>query len=292
MQISVRGVGIEVDDQGPPSAPPLLMIMGLGMQLVGWPDELVQALLARGLRVIRIDNRDIGLSQGFDHLGVPNIGWAALRYLLRLPISSPYSLRNMAEDSVGVLDALGIQRAHICGASMGGMIAQHIAALHPQRVASLSLMMTSSGSRRLPQPSYAVQKALRSRPASDEPEAAVAHLENVLRIIGSPGYPPEPERLRRRLLQSVQRAWRPAGTSRQLLAVVADGDRSPMLGKISAQTCVIHGAEDPLIPVAAAHDLVARIPGAVADIVPGMGHDLPLPLFDRFADVISNNARR
>jgi pimeloyl-ACP methyl ester carboxylesterase len=292
MRISVRGVELEVDDQGPASAPPLLLIMGVGMQLTAWPDELVQGLIARGFRVIRLDNRDAGLSQGFDHLGVPNLAAAAIRFWLRLPVPSPYRIADMAVDAAGVLDALGIERAHLCGASMGGMIAQHLAAAQPQRVASLTLMMTTSGARHLPQARMEVQRALMSRPKEGGPAAAAAHLQRVLALIGSPAFPPEPERLRRRLNESVGRAWRPAGTARQLVAVAADGDRSALLKQIKAPTRVIHGNADPLVPVAAGHDLVAKIAGAQGDFIDGMGHDLPLQLLDRFANGIRANADR
>jgi pimeloyl-ACP methyl ester carboxylesterase len=292
MQIVANGIGIEVDDQGPAGAEPLLLIMGLGMQLIGWPDELVQLLLSRGFRVIRHDNRDVGLSQGFDHLGVPNLPLAALRHALRLRVHAPYSIADMAQDALGVLDALGIAQAHVCGASMGGMIAQHLAARHPQRVKSLTLLMTTSGSRRLPQAPWSVQKVLMSRPDGSDAEAVVAHLLNVMSVIGSPAYPPEPARLQRRLRQSVQRAWRPAGTTRQLAAVAADGDRTTLLVGIKAPTLVIHGEADPLVPVAAGRDLAQRIAGAQSDFIPGMGHDLPLQLLPRLADGITANARR
>lgn len=292
MQIASNGIHIEVDDQGPASAEPLLLIMGLGMQLTGWPEELVQLLVSRGFRVIRLDNRDAGLSQSFDHLGVPNLGLAALRHTLRLPVRSPYSLGDMAADALGVLDALGLPRVHVCGASMGGMIAQHLAAQHPERVKSLTLMMTTTGARRLPQAKWAVQKVLLSRPRSADPEAVVAHLQKILRLIGSPAFPAEPELLRQRLLASVARAWRPAGTARQLAAVVADGDRSALVARIQSPTCVIHGQADPLVPVGAANDLGARIAGATLDIVPGMGHDLPVQLLPRIADAIAQVSRR
>jgi pimeloyl-ACP methyl ester carboxylesterase len=292
MRVSANGIGLEVDDQGPPGGEPVVLVMGLGMQLTGWPDELVADLVARGHRVIRFDNRDAGLSDGFDRLGMPNLPIAGIRYFLRLPVAAPYRLADMAADTVGVLDALGLDRVHLCGASMGGMIAQHVAVKHPQRVKSLTLMMTTSGSRRLPQPGLEVRRALMSRPDGRDPEAVVAHLMNLLRLIGSPAYPAEPERLRRRLRDTVQRAWRPAGTARQLTAVIADGDRTPMLAGIRAPTRIIHGEADPLIPVAAGHDLVRCIAGAVADMVPGMGHDLPLQLLPRFAAGIAENAAR
>jgi pimeloyl-ACP methyl ester carboxylesterase len=292
MQVSANGLAIEVDDQGPPGAPPLLLIMGLGMQLIAWPDELVALLLARGFRVVRFDNRDAGLSQGFDQLGVPNLAVGALRYMLHLPLRAPYRIEDMAGDALGVLDALGIGQAHVCGASMGGMIAQHLAARHPQRVRSLTLMMTTSGARRLPQPRAHVRRALLARPADNGQDAVVAHLNHLLHLIGSPGYRPDPAEFERRLRAAVARAWRPAGTARQLTAVAADGDRTPLLRHITAPTCVIHGRDDPLIPPAAGEDLAHHIAGARIDLVPGMGHDLPLPLLERFADAIAANAAR
>jgi pimeloyl-ACP methyl ester carboxylesterase len=292
MKISANGLSIEVDDQGPPHGQPLLLIMGLGMQLLAWPDELVQQLLARGFRVIRFDNRDIGLSQHFDTEGVPSLPLAAVRYALHLKLKVPYGLQDMAADALGVLDALGIAQAHVCGASMGGMIAQHLAAGHPGRVRSLTLMMTSAGARSLPQPSLSVRQALVRRPAGHDAASLVAHFQRLYAVIGSPDYPSDPERLRQRLLATVQRSWHPAGTARQLLAVMADGDRTPMLARIQAPTCVIHGDADPLIPVAAGHHLARHVRGAEADFIAGMGHDLPLPLLPRFVAGISAAAAR
>ena len=292
MQISAGNTRIEIDDQGPASAEPLLLIMGLGMQLTAWPEALVQQLLARGFRVIRMDNRDAGLSQGFDPLGVPNLALAAMRYTLHMKVPAPYSLADMAGDALGVMDALGLQRAHVCGASLGGMVAQHLAASQPQRVASLTLMMTTAGARHLPQPAMRVRAALLSRPASVAPADVVAHLQRILGVIGSPGFVTPPDEQALKLKAMVARAWRPNGTVRQLAAVLADGDRTPLLARIAAPTCVIHGRSDPLVPVAAGIDLAARIPGAVADLVDGMGHDLPAALLPRFADAIKTNAGR
>jgi pimeloyl-ACP methyl ester carboxylesterase len=293
MKISANGLSIEVDDQGPAGGEPLLMIMGLGMQLVAWPDELVQALVARGFRVIRFDNRDIGLSQHFDHLGVPNLAWAVVRYALHAKLRASYSLADMAADSIGVLDALGIDRAHVCGASMGGMIAQHLAAAHPERVRSLTLVMTTAGARSLPQPGMAVRQAMLRRPAGLDVDSVVAHFERLVGVIGSPGFRPDPERLRQRLRTSIERSFHPAGTARQLMAVMADGDRTPLLPRIAAPTCVIHGEADPLVPVAAGRHLLQHLPpGAQSDFIDGMGHDLPLPLMPRLAADIADNAAR
>jgi pimeloyl-ACP methyl ester carboxylesterase len=292
MQLSANGLLIEVDDQGPPSGPPILLIMGLGMQLTAWPEPLVQMLVARGFRVIRIDNRDAGLSQGFEASGTPNLAWAGLRYFLHLPVPSTYTLDDMAGDSVGVLDALGIAKAHVCGASMGGMIAQHVAASWPERVSRLTLMMTSSGARRLPQPSMTLRAAMLEQRAgaAHGVDAEVARLMHLFTLIGSPDYRPDPEELKARLTDSVRRAWRPSGVARQLVAIIADSDRTPLLPRINAPTHVVHGAADPLVPVAAAHDLHAKIAGSTLEIIDGMGHDLPVQLWSRLAAAIGREA--
>lgn len=291
MKIQANGLQIEIDVQGLPAGAPVLLIMGLGMQLVAWPDELVADLVARGFRVIRFDNRDVGLSDGPDHLGMPGLLGPMLRHTLHLQVPAPYRLRDMANDAVGVLDALGIRSAHVCGVSMGGMIAQQMAVYHPQRVKSLTLVMTTSGARHLPQPSLRVRQALLSRPRSHAVADVVAQLEGVLHTIGSPGYRPAPALMRARLEASVRRAYRPAGTARQLLAIVADGDRTPLLRQIRQPTHVIHGADDPLVPPAAGRHLAGQIAGATLDLVPGMGHDLPLALLPRIADGISQAAQ-
>ncbi|MCB1997956.1 MAG: alpha/beta fold hydrolase [Rhodoferax sp.] len=287
MQVNAGGVTLEVDDRGPRDAPAVLLIMGLGMQLTGWPEPLVDDLLARGHRVIRFDNRDAGLSQGFDTQGLPNLVVASLRWWLRLPVKAPYTLGEMAADTVALMDALGVQQAHVCGASMGGMIAQHIAARHPDRVRRLTLMMTTSGARRLPQARPHVRAALLSRPRGRDPDAVVAHLTHLFHLIGSPGYRPTPEALQARLRGAVDRAWRPAGTARQLTAVAADGDRTPLLRQITVPTTVIHGRDDALIPVECGEDLARHIRGAHLELIPGMGHDLPDALLPRFAQLIA-----
>ncbi len=293
MQISVNGIALEVEDHGSPSGEPLLLIMGLGMQLVAWHEDFVASLVQRGFRVIRFDNRDIGLSQNFDHLGLPNVALDSIKYTLGFKVNSPYSLADMAADAVGVLDALGIRRAHVCGASMGGMIAQQMAIRHPERVKSLTLMMTTSGSRRLPQPSLKVRGALLSRPKDpNDTDSVIAHFVRIYKLIGSPGYPASDAYLTERLGLSVRRAYRPRGTVRQLVAIAADGDRSRLLGGIKLPTQVLHGQQDPLVPVAAGHDLAAKIPGAQLDLIEGMGHDLPTALWPRFAAGIGAAAGR
>ena len=293
MQLPVNGILLEVEDHGPPSGEPLLLVMGLGMQLVAWHEDFVASLVQRGFRVIRFDNRDIGLSQNFDHLGVPNMVIESLKYTLGLKVRSPYSLADMAADAVGVLDALGLRSAHVCGASMGGMIAQRMAIRHPDRVKSLTLMMTTSGSRHLPQPTMKVRSALLSRPRNpNDVDSVIAHFVRVYKLIGSPAYPASDAYLTQRLGMSVRRSYRPHGTVRQLVAIAADGDRSRLLGGIKRPTQVLHGQQDPLVPVAAGHDLAAKIPGAQLDLIEGMGHDLPTPLWPRFVAGIGTAAGR
>jgi len=293
LQVSSNGISIEVEDHGSPNGEPLVLIMGLGMQLVAWHDEFVKQLVAQGFRVIRFDNRDVGLSQALDHLGTPNLAVDSLRFAFGLPVRSAYQLADMAADTVGLLDVFGIERAHVCGASMGGMIAQQIAVLHPKRLKSLTLMMTTSGARRLPGPSLKVRRALISRPEQPrDPSSVVAHYVRLYKLIGSPGYPASDEYLHNRLSLSVHRSYRPQGTARQMVAIAADGDRTPLLARIKLPTQVIHGEHDPLVPVAAAHDLASKIAGAKVDVIEGMGHDLPAALWPRFVADISSAAGR
>lgn len=293
MRIASNGLDLEVRDEGPTGGEAVLLLMGLGMQLTAWPDSLVRDLVRRRFRVIRLDNRDAGLSTGFDAAGVPSLVIASLRYALRRPVPAPYTLADMARDAVGVIEALGLAKVHVCGVSMGGMVAQHLAASHPERVASLTLVMTSSGARHLPPPRAPVRRVMMRRLPEGAPhDAIVAHLERLWLAIASPGFPPDRDQLRQRLKATVERAWRPAGTARQLLAIAADAGRPALLRRIRAPTHVMHGVDDPLIPVEAAQDLHERIPGSSLDRIPGMGHDLPEALMPRLAAAIADTAGR
>ena len=293
MQISANGIAIEVEDLGKPTGEPLLLIMGLGMQLTAWHRGLVQQMLDQGFRVIRFDNRDIGLSQNFDGLGAPNLALAALQRLAHWPVRSAYSLSDMADDAAGVLTALGLKSAHVCGASMGGMVAQQLALNHPERVRSLTLMMTDSGARGLPRPTLKVSAALLARPADPyDLDSLVDHYYRLFRLIGSPAYPGPEAWLRQVCADAVRRSNRPQGFARQLMAIAADTGRAVQLGRIKLPALVLHGLADPLIPVAAAHDLAARIPGAQLELIEGMGHDLPEPLWPRFVAAIQTVAAR
>lgn len=280
MKIRANGIDIEVEDSAQTDAsfaskPAVLLIMGLGMQLIAWPPEMVRALEDAGYRVVRFDNRDVGLSSHFDALGKPNLLWASLKYKLGLVPAAPYSLSDMAADAIGVLDALQIEKAHVVGVSMGGMIAQRVALAAPQRTLSLTSIMSTSGARGLPQAAPEVVRVLLSRPAGTSTTAVVEHTMRLFKAIGSPAYPVPEAEMRERVTAGVQRALHPVGTLRQMLAIVADITRAALLSRITAPTLVIHGKADPLVPLACGEDTARRIPGARLVTITGMGHDLP-----------------
>lgn len=290
--VTANGIEIEYEDRGDRGAPAILLIMGLGGQLTLWPDELVETLVSRGFRVIRYDNRDIGLSTKFEHAGIPNIRAMVLKSMFGFRPRAPYTLADMARDAVGLLDALGIAQAHVAGASMGGMIAQHVAFTYPDRVLSLTSIMSSTGNRRLPRARPEAMKVLTNRPKSADRESMIAFGVHAARTIGSPGYPAEEARLRANVARNLDRSFSPTGFSRQMAAIIADGDRRKRLANITAPTLVIHGTDDPLVPPAAAEDTAAHIAGAELRLIPGMGHDLPLGLVETIADGIADNAAR
>ena len=286
--VAANGITIEYESLGDPLAPPILLIMGLGMQLVAWPDAFCHGLVDRGFRVLRFDNRDSGLSSKIRVRRQPNLVAALAAAWLRLPVRAPYTLDAMAADAVGLLDALAITRAHIVGLSMGGMIAQVVAATYPERVLSLTSIMSSSGSRRVSQPRPDAKRALLSKPRDPaDPESVVDHLVGVFGVIGSPAFPTDGAALREQVARSVRRAHHPAGVTRQLVAIIASGDRRKLLRKIVAPTLVIHGAEDPLVPVAAGRDTARHIAGANLTVIEGMGHDLPPGLVPILVDAIA-----
>lgn len=290
MRVGANGIEIEAELHGPADGMPMLLIMGLGMQLTAWPEEFLKALGDKGFRAITFDNRDIGLSTHFDSAGMPNLLVAAMRQMMGLSIRSPYLLSDMAADALGLLDALEIERCHVVGVSMGGMIAQHLAVAAPARVRSLSLIMTSSGARHLPGPAPAARRALLSRPRNPhDVESRIAHAAGIWRVIGSPAYPLSEAEARAKVERGIRRNYHPQGVARQLVAVVASGDRTPLLGRIAAPTLVLHGRADPLVPAACGIDLANKIPGAQLDLIEGMGHDLPAQLIPRIAEAIASN---
>ena len=289
---TTNGIEIYYEEQGDPAAPAMLLIMGFGAQLTLWPDELVEALAAQGFRVIRYDNRDVGLSQKFDGVKAPGLVKMTLLSKIGFTPKVPYTLADMADDGVGLLDALGIERAHIVGASMGGMIAQHVAARHPDRCLSLTTVFSTTGNPKLPPARPEAMKALITRPDSTEEGVLVEHGMMLARTIGSPGYPAPEDRLRERTLASVRRSFYPEGPTRHLSAIVADGDRRAMLRDIAVPTLVLHGEDDPLVPCEGGRDTAASIPGAKLKTIPGWGHDLPLELVDELAGAIGEHARQ
>jgi proline iminopeptidase len=289
--LNANGIRIAFDTAGDPKAAPLLLIAGLGLQLTSWPDEFVEGLVDLGFYVIRFDNRDAGLSTKFEQAGTPSLGFAWLKSVLRLPIHPPYRLEDMADDAVGVLSALGIARAHVVGVSMGGMVAQLMAAKFPSRVLSLTSMMSSSGRRGLPGPTRAVRQAMLRRPNGPaDIEGAIDHGVKLLQTIASPAYPTPEKQLRRRVARALRRNFCPGGSIRQVLAVMASGDRTPQLRTIVAPTLVIHGAADPMVPLACGVDTAQAIPGARLEVIEGMGHDLPSQLLERLTSLIDAHA--
>ena len=286
-----NGIELHYEEHGNTSDPAMLLIMGFGAQLTLWPDELVEALAAEGFRVIRYDNRDIGLSHKFDGVKAPGLVKMTLMSKIGLTPRVPYTLADMAADGVGLLDALGIDRAHIVGASMGGMIAQHVAAKYPQRCLSFTQIFSTTGNPKLPAAKKEALQALVTRPKSDAEEELVEHGIMLARTIGSPGYPSPEDRLRERTLVNVRRSFYPQGPTRHLSAIVADGDRSAMLRDITVPTLVLHGEDDPLVPCEGGRATAACIPDAKLKTIPGWGHDLPLELVDALSNEIASHAR-
>ncbi|MDP2317242.1 MAG: alpha/beta fold hydrolase [Pseudomonadota bacterium] len=278
-----NGIELEYDSFG--SGEPIVLVMGIATQMIFWDVAFCEALAARGFRVIRFDNRDIGLSTRLTDAGIPDVPRLLARALVGLPVTAPYTLSDMGADVVGLLDALSIERAHVVGMSMGGMIAQHVAIDAPARVASLTSIMSSPGGRRhwIGQP-RALSALLGGRPKSRE--EGVEFLVEVLRVLNGPALPfPEPD-VRVRVTEAVARSWHPAGFPRQFAAILASGNRTAALAKLRVPTLVVHGAADPLIPVAAGVATARAIPGAALHIVPGMGHSFPPAVWAEVTDAI------
>lgn len=291
-QAKINGINIEYEVHGADDGEPLLLIMGLGAQMTRWPPGLYEKLVGRGFRVIRFDNRDVGLSQKF--AGAPTVESVVTARMQGQKPDIPYTLDDMAADAVGVLDYLGIQRAHLAGASMGGMIGQLVAADYPERVLSFTAVFTSTGNPSLPPAKPEAMAVLTTR-APDPNKDIEAYLDQMLinaRTIGSPGYPFDEKIVRERLRSDVLRSYEPLGVARQLAAVVANGDRRAKNANIKAPVVVLHGDSDPLVPVDGGKDVASSIAGAELRIIAGMGHDLPPALYEAVADAISRAAER
>lgn len=284
-----NGIDICYEVFGDPDGEPMLLIMGLGAQMVLWDDAFCEQIAARGFRVIRFDNRDIGQSSklsGGKRLTALEL--LKLR-LLRIPVAAPYKLRDMAEDTVALMDALRIRSAHLVGASMGGMIAQEIAITFPERVRSLTSIMSTTGDRRVPPPTREASAMLMAPPPQTREEYIARFAQN-WKILRAGSFPEDEALDRSRAERTWDRGLNPAGVGRQLRAILASGSRKERLGNVKAPTLVIHGTADPLVHPIGGQDTAASIPGAKLMMVEGMGHALPLPLWPQIIDAIDQHA--
>jgi len=287
----VSNIEIEYDTFGDPSSKPLLLIMGLGAQMINWDVEFCKKLVERGFYVIRFDNRDVGLSTKFDDAGEPDLVKLYMKIQKGENIEAFYTLEDMADDAVGLLTAINIDKAHICGASMGGMIAQVVAYRHPSRVLSLTSIMSSTGNPDLPRPTPEAMKVL-IQPIPTGREAIIEYGVKSMRIVHGTGIPFDEERARNLVTTSYDRSNYRAGYSRQLAAILAGGNRKQALTSVRAPTLVIHGEADPLVPFEGGKDTAEAIPGAELLIIKGMGHNLPPEVWPQALDAITKNATK
>jgi pimeloyl-ACP methyl ester carboxylesterase len=275
-ELPQRGLHLEYESHGSGDRPPVFLIMGLGLQLVSWPPALIDALVAAGYRVIVFDNRDIGLSSSGPLPQYTPPPRAVLAHLLQWTFTPPYRIADMAADTLALADALQIERFAVVGISLGGMIGQTLAARSPERVRCLVSMMSSAGPRTAPWPSPALLWRFLQPPPRDAAfEARLDHFVALMRALGHIRDRGELQTLRARLALSLKRAYNPAGAARQLLAVLADPDRSAEVARIRCPTLIIHGSDDPLVPLPAAHHLARLLPHARLEVIPGLGHYLP-----------------
>lgn len=288
--IRANNIDIYYEDNGPADAPVILLVMGLGAQMIAWPDEFVQGLVAKGYRVVHYDNRDVGMSQRMEGAAAPNLLWAMLKSRLGLSVDVPYTLSDMAADGIGLLDALGIHKAHVVGASMGGMIVQLMAANHRERLLSMTSIMSSSGAPGLPGARPDIQRRfmVKRHPDANRDEAIAFGAE----LVGSFSYPDpaRPENAHAEMAaKAFDRGYYPVGTRRQLLAIIADGSRVERLKKITTPTLVVHGGADPLVPKEGSEDIARHIPGARLEIIEQMAHDLPPSQVGRMVELITGH---
>lgn len=274
MKIFANDLRLEVEDTGERNRPAVLLIAGMSMQLIAWPDAFVHQIHQAGYRVIRFDNRDMGLSQSMDGLPTPQLLWFMLQQKLGLRPEPPYTVQDMAMDALAVMDHLKIQQAHLVGVSMGGMIAQRMALHAPERFMSMTCIMSSSGAKGLPGPSSDMRQILMSPPAGGA-AAARAHALRFVKALAGPGFE-HPQGAQEQLVDdSFKRSHRPMGGYRQMLAVMADRSRADRLAQIKTPTLVIHGKADPLLPFACGEDIAHRIAHAKLHGIDGLGHDFP-----------------
>lgn len=283
-QATVNGLRFEYDIHGAAGDPAVLLIMGFSAQMTMWPMSFVEGLVGRGFRVVRFDNRDIGLSSKLDEKGPPDIGAAMTAAMIgQRYAGAPYLLDDMAADAVGLLDALDIARAHIVGASMGGMIAQIVAAKHPGKTISLTSIMSTTGRPGLPAAAPEIMGALMTPPASSSREDRRKQFMTMFRTIGSPGFPATEAEIEALADAQVDRApYNPAGVGRQMVAIMSSEPRHELLAGVRCPALVLHGADDPLVPLEGGKDTAASIPGAELVVIPGMGHDFTEALMPQF----------
>ncbi len=289
--IRANGIELEYDAFGAPSHPPVLLIQGLAMQMIAWPESFCERLAAHGYRVIRFDNRDVGLSTKLPPAELP--GPVRMRILgaLGRRVRVPYTLRDMMTDTVGLMDALELADAHVVGASMGGMIAQLLTIHHADRVRTLTTIMSSSGHPALPPPHPAVLKRMiLDRPSGDDPEEMIEYAVRFKEVIGSPAYPEHPDETRARTRRFLDRNFSRHAFRHHMAAVIASGNRSRLLRNIRTPTLVIHGGADRMVPPVHGRHLARCIPNARLEIIPGMGHDLPAQLHERLASLVAGHA--
>jgi len=286
VQIKTNNISLEVDRMGDPAAPAVFLIAGLGFQLIDWPLSFAESLVEAGYQVIRFDNRDIGLSQKLEEKGVPDLGAILQEKIAGGTPDVPYELSHMAADVIGLMDAFAIDKAHIVGMSMGGMIAQILATNHVSRCLSLTSIMSTTGDPSLPQADPDTMAVLMSAPASQDKQDIVDFGLKVNDAIGSPGYRWDRSALQSHIEACFDRNYCPTGYMRQLAAVSAAQPRRKILSKVTAPTLVIHGEDDPLVPSSGGRDVADHVPGATFKLVPGMGHDLSPSLCDRLTALI------
>ncbi len=291
-KIEANGLSFEYEEMGDKGASPMVLVMGLGAQLIRWPDAFCKILADSGFRVIRFDNRDIGLSQKMDGAPLPDFGAIAQVMAKGEKPDVPYTLFEMAEDTVAIMEALDASPAHIVGASMGGMIVQLTAALHGPHVRSLTSIMSSTLNPNLPPATPEATAALLARPASTSREDVVALAVKNQKVVGSPGFPVPDETLREQHGSYFDRCYYPEGFARQYAAVLGTGNFGPLLGSVICPTLVIHGNDDPLVPVEGGKDTARHILQAEMELIDGMGHDLPPGLHERIARRIAEFAKQ
>ncbi len=288
-KVRANGIDIEYESFGRQGDPAILLIMGFAAQMTMWQRSLCEGLARKGCRVIRFDNRDIGLSTHLSHLPAPNPAEMMARRMSGQKVDAPYTLDDMADDAAALLKALGIASAHIVGASMGGMIAQLVAINHPEITKSLISVMSTTGRPDLPPAKPEAMAALVTPPASDSRADRIAAGLNVVKVLGSPGFPDTDAMLLEAVGAAVDRApYDPAGVARQLAAIVAAAPRNEKLGQVKVPAMVLHGQEDPIIPVEAGRDTAASIPGAKLVVVPGMAHDFTEAIMPIYLQHIGN----